>query len=128
MCRSEARGWGNDTADHERDSQAAEAWTDGRHAADDNFDELDYELAVALFNVTECAARSTVLKITQGEPSHGFVAWQALVDGLRPRHRTTQQPGCKEAKKLKDKLTAWSLKVAEYKHQFNVIERTQSGG
>ena len=32
-------------------------------------------------NVTEGAAMSTVLKVTQVEPSHGFGAWQALVDG-----------------------------------------------
>ena len=47
--------------------------------------ELDYELAVALANVTEGAARSTVLKVTQVEPSRGFVAWQARVDGYAPK-------------------------------------------
>ena len=29
--------------------------------------------------------RSTVLKVTQVKPSHGFVAWQALVDGYAPK-------------------------------------------
>ena len=48
---------------------ATEAWTDGRHAGDDRHVELDLELA----NVTEGATRSTVLKVTQTEPSHGFV-------------------------------------------------------
>ena len=61
--------------------RATEAWTDGCHAADDKYVELDTELAVALANVTEGAARFTVLKVTQTEPGHGFVAWQALVDG-----------------------------------------------
>ena len=61
--------------------RATEAWTDGRYAEDDKHVELDYELAVALANATEGAARATVLRITQTEPSHGFVAWQALIDG-----------------------------------------------
>ena len=56
-----------------------------RHAEDDKYGELDYELAVTLANATEGAARSTVLKVTQVEPSHGFVAWQALVDGNAPK-------------------------------------------
>ena len=60
---------------------ATEAWTDGRHAEDGKHVELDYELAVALANATEGAARATVLRITQTEPSDGFVAWQTLVDG-----------------------------------------------
>ena len=63
--------------------RATEAWTDG-HAVDDEYVDLDYELAVALANVTEGAARSSVLKVTQVEPCHGFVAWQALVDGCAP--------------------------------------------
>ena len=45
--------------------RATEAWTDGRHAEDDKHDELDYELAVALTDATECAAKSTVLKVVQ---------------------------------------------------------------
>ena len=86
--------------------------------------ELDYELAVALANVTEGAARATVLEVTQAEPSHGFVAWQALVDGCAPKSSSDPaialQPvlatpkRCKDAKELKERLTAWSLKVAEY--------------
>ena len=40
---------------------------------------------MALANATEGAARSTVLKVTQGEPSHGSVAWQSLVDGYAPK-------------------------------------------
>ena len=47
--------------------RATETWTDGRHAEDDKYLELDCELAVALGNVTEGAARSTVLKVTQNE-------------------------------------------------------------
>ena len=61
--------------------RATEAWTDGRHAEDDKHVELDCELALALATVTEGAARRTVLKVTQVEPSHGFVVWQVLVDG-----------------------------------------------
>ena len=78
---------------------ATEAWTDGRHAADDKYAELDYELAVALANVTEGAARLTVLKVTQVELSRGFVAWQ--------------------------RLTAWSLEVDGYEHHFKVIDEAQ---
>ena len=84
LCRSEARGGETDTADHERDAQS-EAWTDGRSAEDDEHVERDHELAVALADVTEGPARATVLNVTQTEPSHGFVAWQALVDGYAPR-------------------------------------------
>ena len=57
--------------------RATEAWTDGRYAEDDKHVELE----VAPNNVTEGAARATVLQITKTEPCHGFVAWQALVDG-----------------------------------------------
>ena len=115
--------------------RATEAWTDGRHAEDDKFVELDCELAVALANVTEGAARATVVKVTQKEPSHGFVAWQALVDGyvrksskdpaiaLQPTLATPKR--CKDAKELKERLTAWSLKVAEYEHQFKAIDDAQ---
>ena len=99
--------------------KATEAWTDGRHAEDDKYVELDYELAVALANVAEGAARSTVLKINHVEPCHGFVAWQALVDGCAPR--SSNDPAivllpmpatprrCKDAKEVKEKLTAWSF-------------------
>ena len=65
--------------------RATEAWTDGRYDEDDKYVELDHELAVAPANVTESAARATVLKVTQPESSHGFVAWQALVDGYAPK-------------------------------------------
>ena len=65
--------------------RTTEAWTDGRHAADNRYVELDYELAVALANATEGATRSTVLKVTQVEPSRGIVTWQALVDGSVPK-------------------------------------------
>ena len=51
----------------ERALRATEAWTDGRQAEDDKYVELDYELAVALANATEGAARSTVLKVTCGQ-------------------------------------------------------------
>ena len=115
--------------------RATEAWTDGRHAEDDKFVELDYELAVALANVTEGAARATVLKVTETEPSHGFVAWQKLVDRYAPKSSNDPaialQPilatpkRCKDAKELKERLTAWSLKAAEYEHQFKAIDEAQ---
>ena len=94
-CRSKARGWEIGTADHERDA----------HAVDDTFVELDYE-----------AARSTFLKVTQVEPSHGFVAWQALVDGYVPE--SLNDP----ADALQPTL---ATRVAEYEHQFKVIDEAQ---
>ena len=108
----------------------------GRHAEDDKYVELDYELAVALATATEGAAWSTVLKVTQVLPSHGFVAWQALVDGYAPKLSNDPaialQPmlatpnRCKDAKELKERLTAWSLKVAEFEHQITAIDETQN--
>ena len=68
--------------------RATEAWTDGRNAEDDKYVELDYDLAVALANVTEGAARATVLKVTQTEPSHGFVACKHWLTATRPSRRT----------------------------------------
>ena len=65
--------------------RATEAWTDGRYAEDDEHVGLDCGLAAVLANVTEGLARATVLKVTQTEPSHEFVAWQALVDGHAPK-------------------------------------------
>ena len=111
--------------------RATEAWTDGRHAQDDKYVGLDNELAVALANGTEGAARSTVLKVSQQEPSHGFVAWEALVNGYAPKSSndpaialqpTLVKPKrCKDAKALKERLTAWSSKVTEHEHQFKAI-------
>ena len=115
--------------------RATEAWTDGCHAEDDEHVDLDYEPAVALASATEGAARATVLRITQTKPSHGFVAWQALVDGCAPKSSNDPaialQPilatpkRCKDATELKERLTAWSLKVAEYEHQFQTIDEAQ---
>ena len=111
--------------------RATEAWTDGRYAEDDKYVELDSELAMARANVTEGPAR----RVIQTEPSHGFVAWQALVDGYAPK--SPNDPAIalqtifatpktrKDAKELKERLTAWSLKVAEYEHQFKVIVEAQ---
>ena len=40
--------------------------------------------------------------------------------------QTALQPRrCKDAKELKESLTAWSLKVPEYEHQFKVIDEAQ---
>ena len=86
-------------------------------------------------NATEGGARATVPRITQTEPSHGFVARQALVDGYAPKSSNDPaialQPilatpkRCKDAKEVKERLTAWSLKVAEYEHQFKRIDEAQ---
>ena len=95
--------------------------------------ELDHELAVALASVMEGAARSTVQKVTQVQPSHGLVAWLAVIDGCTPKSSNdpaiAQQPKLathKDAKELKEKLTPWSLKVAEYDHKFKVIDEAQN--
>ena len=84
--------------------RATEVWIDGRYAEDDKYVGLHYELAVALANVTEGAARATVLKVTQTEPSHGFVAWQALVDGYAPKSSndpaTALQPTLGDAQEM----------------------------
>ena len=90
---------------------------------------------MVLANATDGAARATVLRITQTEPSHWFVAWQALVDGYAPK--SSSDPAialqailvtpkrCKDAKELKERLTAWSLKVAEYEHQLKAKDEAQ---
>ena len=90
---------------------------------------------MALVNATEGAARSTVLKVTQVKPSHGFVPWQALVDGCAPK--SSSDPAialspipatptrCKDAKERKERLTAWSLKVDEHEHQSKAVDEAQ---
>ena len=115
--------------------RVTEAWTDVRHAEHANYVELEHELTVALVNATEGAARATVLKVTQVESSHGFVACQALVDGYAPKpsndlavalQPTLATPKrCKDAKELKERLTAWSLKVAECEHQIKTVDEAQ---
>ena len=84
---------------------------------------------MSLANVTEGSARATVLKVTRTEPSRGFVA------GVRPNRRMFRQSrynpylrrprSAKMQKELKERLTAWSLKVAEHGHQFKVIDEAQ---
>ena len=63
------------------------------------------------------------------------MAWQALVDGYAPKsandpavvlQRMLATPKrCKDAEDLKEKLTARSLKVAEYEHQLKVNDEAQ---
>ena len=84
---------------------------------DDKNVELDYELPVALANATEGAARSTVLEVTQVEPSHDTAKAQ------QPTFATFKR--CTDAKELKEKPKAWSLKVVEYEHQFKVIDEAK---
>ena len=112
--------------------RGTEAWTNGRHATDDKFVELDCEMAVALANVTEVQQGP---QFSQVEPSHGFVAWQAMVDVYAPKPSTdpavalqrilATSKRCKDAKEWKERLTAWSLKVAECVHQFKAIDEAQ---
>ena len=42
---------------------------------------------------------------------------------LQPMLATPKR--CKDAKELKERLTAWSLAVAEYEHQFKVIDEAK---
>ena len=71
----------------------------------------------------------TAPKVTQVEPSDGFVARQALVDGYA--HKTSKDPAAalqpirKDAKELKERFTTWSLSVAEFEHQFKAIDEAQ---
>ena len=99
---------------------AIEAWTDGRHAEDDKYVELDYESAVALANATEGAAMSTVLKDTQVEPCHGFVAWHALVDGYAPK--SSNDPSHSATAHTCDTWKMQGRKVIERKAHGMVIE------
>ena len=73
-----------------------------------------------------------MLTVTQVEPSHGFVAWQALVDGYAPKSSNdpaiaipATPKSCKDANELKERLTALSLRVTEYEHQFKAIDEAQ---
>ena len=85
-------------------------------------------------NATEGAARATVLRITQTEPSHRFVAWQALVDGYAPKSSNDParalQPALATPERCKDgkeqaRLTACSLKVADYERQVKTTDEAQ---
>ena len=78
--------------------RATEAWTDGRHAEDDKYVELDSELVVTLASATEGAAMSTALKVTQAERSHGFVARQALFDCCALK--TSNDPHTRDTQKM----------------------------
>ena len=90
---------------------------------------------MALANATEGAAITTVLRITQTEASHGVHGRQALVDGHVPKSSNDPalalQPilatpkRCKDAKEVKERLTAWSLKVAGYEHQYKTNDEAQ---
>ena len=87
-------------------------------------------------NMTEGAARSTVLQVTQVEPRHGFVGWRALVDGCAPKSSDdpaaalqpilpTHPKDARMQRKLKETLTGWSSQAVEYEHQFKVIDEAQ---
>ena len=108
--------------------RATEAWTDGRYAEDGKHVELDCELAVALANATEGTASATVLRLKRSQAMgswHGK-QWSTSNDpaiALQPTLATPKR--CKDTKELNERLTAWSLKVAEYEHQFKTIDEAQ---
>ena len=79
-CRPKARGGEADTADYERTLRAAGAWTDGRHA-EDELVELDYD-------------------------GHAPKSSNDPATALQPIIATPKR--CKDAKELKERLTAWS--------------------
>ena len=70
--------------------RATETWTDGRHAEDDKHVELDYELAVALVNVTEGAARHSWWSLKQSRVMGSWHGKHWLTD-LRPNRRMIRQ-------------------------------------
>ena len=90
---------------------------------------------MALANVTEGPARATVLKVTQTEPSYGFVAWQALVDRYAPRivdrsgnsaaTHTCDAQELQRRKGIEGEDHGMVIGVAEYEHQFKVIDEAQ---
>ena len=68
------------------------------------------------------------------KPRRGFVAWQARADGYAPK--SSNDPAtlllelatlkkCKDGEELKEKVTAWSLKVAQCEHQLKEIDEAQ---
>ena len=61
-------------------ARVTEVWIDSRYRESEKFVERDYELALTLANVTQGAARSTFLKVTQKELSHQFAAWHCWAD------------------------------------------------
>ena len=75
---------------------------------------------------------------SSGMPSHGFRAtWHSLVDGCAltssndtdycaATHTGDNQKSTSTQSALKEKLTAWSLKVAEYEHQFQVMDDAEN--
>ena len=73
---------------------------------------------MALASGTGGAARSTVLKVTQVEPSQGFVAWEALVDETTMRPR----PGDSVAAHTCDAQQVQGCEGAEGKAHSVVIE------
>ena len=44
---------------------------------------------------------------------------------IAQQHKLATPKKCKDAKELKERLTAWSLKVAENAHQFKTIDEAQ---
>ena len=130
-CRSEARGWKADSADHE-ELRAAEAWTDGRYAEDGKHVELDYELAVAPGQRDRRRSKSHgpedhsngAKSRVRGVASIGRRLCAQVVErpGDSAAAETSDTQGCKEAKEVKEGLTTWSLTVAEYEHQFKAID------
>ena len=79
--------------------------------------------------------RCNLAHTSEGQPSGAKSPVRALVDGYAPK--SSNDPAvalqlmlatpkrCKHARELKEKLTAWSLKVAEYEHLFKMIDETR---
>ena len=92
--------------------RVAVVWTDNRRSKDEKFVEIEYEVAVALANLTDGAARSTVLKVTRKEPSNvvaddGYLP-KSLNDSAMTLPPMLALPKrCQDAKEPKEKNSSW---------------------
>ena len=103
--------------------RATETWPDRRHAEDDKFVELDSELAVALASVTEGATRSIVLRVRgMASARDGYAPKSSNDPTVAPQPILARHTRCKDARELKEKLTAWSLKMTVNEHHFKAID------
>ena len=79
-----------------------------------------YELAVALANATEGAARATVLKVTQTEPSPRVRGMASI--GRRQRAQVVQRPGDSAAGHTRDAQEVQVCEGVEGKAHSVVVE------
>ena len=121
------RGWKANSADHRGRSEGRELTVDMLKS--DNACRAGLRACCGLGQRDRRRSKSYVLRITQTEPSLGFVAWHALGDGYAPK--SSNEPAkalqpvlatpkrCKDAKELKEMASSdGHVKVAEYEHQF----------